>query len=278
MTIFKLSAFAGLRRKDPEKKKPAQHRASGARVALGIATAVLLSVLFSLHLLPDKVSLQVGDVSPEQIRAHRTIRYADSLETQRLRDEAAASADKVYNVVPKSSSAAVESVSNVFDILRRARTDPSLRSVQSRAGWVRRNLRSDLSDETLRTLLTADPASLAQMESYTERVIGEITDREIRDDTEDVQWSRDEFKRRAGNFFTSRSYVGATTDVANGVIRPNRLYDPAQTKKARDHERQAVQPRYRQIFLGEVVMDKGERVTPEHIDKFMALGLSLIHI
>lgn len=278
MTIFKLSAFAGLRRKDPEKKKPAQHRASGARVALGIATAVLLSVLFSLHLLPDKVSLQVGDVSPEQIRAHRTVRYADSLETQRLRDEAAASADKVYNVVPKSSSAAVESVSNIFDILRRARMDASLRSVQSRAGWVHLNLRSDLSDESLRTLLTADPASLAQMESYTERVIGEITDREIRDDTEDVQWSRDEFKRRAGNFFTSRSYVGATTDVANGVIRPNRLYDPAQTKKARDHERQAVQPRYRQIFLGEVVIDKGERVTPEHIDKFMALGLRQAHV
>ncbi len=278
MTIFKLSALAGLRRKDPEKKKPAPRKADGSRVALGIATVALLSVLFSLHLLPDKVSLQVGDVSPEQIRAHRTVRYVDTVETERLRDEAAASADKVYNVVPKSSSAAVRSVSNVFDILRRTRSDATLHSVRLKAEWVRRNLRSDLPDESLRTLLTADPQTFSQMESYTERVIGEIMDREIRDDTNDVQWARDEFRRRASNFFTSRAYVAAASDVANGVIRPNRLYDPELTKEARDRERLAVEPRYRQIFLGEVVIDKGEKVTPEHIDKFMALGLRQPHV
>lgn len=278
MTIVKLPALAGLRRKSSEKKKPARPKANSARVALGIATAVLLSVLFSLHLLPDRVSLQVGDVSTEQIRAHRTVRCMDTAETERLRDEAAASADKVYNVVPKSSSVAVESVSNIFDILRRARTDATLGSVKSKADWVHLNLRSDLSSESLRTLLMADSATFAQMESYTERVVGEITDREIRDDTEDVQWSRDEFKRRAGNFFTSRSYVSAVSNVANGVIRPNRLYDPERTKEARERERQSVPTKYRQILLGEVVIDAGERVTPEHIDKFTALGLRQPHV
>ncbi len=278
MTIFKLSALAGLRRKDPEKKKPARREAKGVRIALGIATAVLLSVLFSMHLLPDRVSLQVGDVSPEQIRAYRTVRYIDSVETQRLQDEAAATADKVYNVVPRASTIAVESASNIFDILRRARIDATLGSVGSKVDWVRRNLRSDLPDESLRTLITADSATLAQIESYTERVVGEITDREIRDDTDDVQLSRDEFKRRAGNFFTSRILVSTASSVANGVIRPNRLYDPERTKVARDRERQAVQPRYRQVFLGEVIIDRGERVTPEHIDKFMALGLRQPHV
>lgn len=278
MIIFKLSAAAGARRKDPEKKKPVRRRSNIDRIALGVATTALLSVLFSLHLLPDKVSLQVGDVSPEQIRAHRTIRYVDTIETERLREEAAASSDKVYNVVPKSSAVAVGSVSNVFDVLRRARADASLSSVRHKADWVRRNLRTDLSDEALRTLLTADPATFGQMESYTERVLREVMDREIRDDTDDVQWARDEFRRRAGNFFTSRSYVSAVSGIANGAIRPNRLYDPEQTKEARERERQSVIPKYRQILLGEIVIDKGERVSPEHIDKFTALGLRQPHV
>ncbi len=278
MTIFKLSAFAGFRGKDPEKKRLVGQTGERSRIALGVATVVLLSVLFSLHLLPDKVSLQVGDTSPEQIRAHRTVRYVDTVQTERLREEAAADADKVYNKVPKSSSAAVGSVSGIFDILRRARVDISLRSTHEKAAWVRRNLRSDLSDESLRTLISADSASFDQMQSHTERVVGEIMDREIRDDTNDVQWAREEFKRRAGNFYTSRGYAAAASSIADSVIRPNRIYDPEGTKAARAREREAVPPQYRQVFLGETVIDGGEKVTPEHIDKFMALGLRQPHV
>lgn len=273
MTIFKLPAWARLRRKDPEKKRPARRKSSGTRIALGVVTALLLSLLLSLHLLPDKVSLQVGDTSPEQIRAHRTVRYVDTVETERLREEAAAGADKVYGIVPKAASNATESVSSVFDILRRARINPALGSVSLKAAWVQQNLRLDLPGNDLQTLLTVDPETFAQVESYSERLVGEIMDREIRDDTDDVQVARAEFQRRAANYFASPKHAAAASKIANSVIRPNRIFDRERTESAKARERLAVIPRYRQIFLGEPVVDKGESVTPEHIDKFMALGL-----
>lgn len=49
--------------------------------------------------------------------------------------------------------------------------------------------------------------------------------------------------------------------------------DQEQTRNARLRESQSVSPQYRQVFAGELVIMKGERVTPQHIDKFMALGL-----
>lgn len=278
MTIFKKPVFAGLRRKDPDQKKPARRKLDVGRVALGVAATLLLSILFSLHLLPDKVSLQVGDVSEVQRRAHRTVRYVDSVETERLREEAVAGADKVYTIVPRSSAQAVESVSSLFEVLRRARNDSSLDGTSRKAAWVRRNLRWDFPDGALHTLLTIDSAAFNQMASYTRQVAGEVMDREIRDDTDDVRAAREEFRRRVGNFFTSRDQIAAAESVANGVIRPNRLYDPDRTRSARERERLAVQPRQRQVLAGEIIIDKGERVTPEHMDKFLALGLRQPHV
>jgi len=75
------------------------------------------------------------------------------------------------------------------------------------------------------------------------------------------------------NYFGSAKFAGAVAQMGSSLIRANRIFDPTGTKEARERERQSVPPQYRQIYLGELVIEKGERVTPEHIDKFMALGL-----
>ncbi|MCX6375254.1 MAG: hypothetical protein NTU88_04315, partial [Armatimonadetes bacterium] len=124
------------------------------RPALGIGVVLVLSFLLSMHLLPDKISWHIGDISPEEIRAHRTVRYKDSVETERLRGEAAARADKVYKIVPNAASEAIASVSNVFDIIRRARINGNLPSVNTKADFVRRSLSLELSKDDLAALLT----------------------------------------------------------------------------------------------------------------------------
>jgi len=242
-------------------------------LALGIGTVLILSFLLSMHLLPDKVSLQVGDVSPEEIHAHRTVRYVDTVETDRLREEAAKGVDKVYRIVPKAASEAGESVANVFDILRRARTDESLSSMAAKADFIKHNLRLDLSDDALEALLAADATAFGEIESSSVRLIKEIMDREIRDDTDDVQRARAEFRRRVTNHLGSGKYASAAAEMGSSFIRANRILDQEGTKEAQERERKLVPEQHRQILLGDVVICKGELVTPQHIDKFMALGL-----
>ena len=273
MRIIRFPARAGHSKKDSEKKRPARSRSGRYRLALGIGVIAILSFLLSMHLLPDRVSLQVGDISPSEIQAHRTVRYEDTVETERLRQEAAARADKVYRIVPKAGFEASESASNVFDILRRARTDQRLPSLSLKIEFVKRNLRVDFNDDALAAILAADSTTFGQIESYAKQLVMETTDREVRDDTADLREARAEFKRRFADYLGNTRYSSAIVQIGNAVIRPNRIFDPVHTREAQDKERQSVPVQYRQINLGEVVIEKGERVTPQHIDKFMALGL-----
>jgi putative nucleotidyltransferase with HDIG domain len=271
MAIFGSPAKTGHSKKDIEKRWPAL---KGSRIALGAGTVLVLSLLLSMHLLPDKVTLQVGDTSNVELKAHRAVRYVDSVETERLRDEAAARVGKVY--LPKPASDANEDVSNVFDILRRARADGSLRNVQAKSQYVRHNLRMDLglSKDALTVLLSADDRTFERLRSYTVQLAREIMDLEIRDDTNDTQEARTEFRRRIGNYLGNATYAKAVSEIGGNVITPNRIYDPDSTKKAQERERALVPMQYRQLVPGEILIEPGQRVTPANIDEFTALGLS----
>lgn len=269
MTILRLPVKAGQSKKD-KKKASAPERQRRLRIALCVGTILVLSLLLSLHLMPDKVSLQVGDVSLEEIRAHRTVRYIDSVETERLRNEAAARADNIYAIVPKAAFEAGESVSNIFEIVRRARTDETLASRSLKADFIRRNVRQDLSDESLTLLLTTDQHTLEKMEQYATQLVLEIMDREIREP--DVRDARSEFRQRLEDYMGTARYQRVEADLS-AIIVPNRKFDLVATGEAQEEEKRRVAPQYRHIYLGEMIIGKGERVMPEHIDKFTALGL-----
>jgi hypothetical protein len=274
MRILSFLARARQNKKENDKKKPTPEPESGIRMALGVGIAIILSFLLTIHLLPDKVDLHVGDVSPQEIRAHRTVKYVDSIETERLRMEAANRADKVYKVVPSAAYKATESITETIEGLERARLDERSASIASKIILVKGNISIDLSDESLESLLKADDTTFKQIGAYTKQLVREILDREIRDDTNDVEKARAEFSRRIRNYIVDRGSAVAAVQMGNSVIRPNRIFDPAETNAAREREMRTVPPQYRQVFIGDVIVQKGESITPSHIEKFVALGLS----
>ena len=273
MTIFKFPVRAGLRKKEQDKKRPTPQRRDALRPMLGVGVVLILSVLLSVHLLPDRVSLQVGDISQEEIRAHRNIRYIDSIETDRMRKEAGERAAKVYKPVPRAAAEASASASDFFDILRRARMDASLSSNAAKVEFIKRNLRTNISQDDLLALLTADQGTFDQIASYSVPLIQEIMEREIRDNTDDTQTARTEFRRRVANYLGDAKYSSAVANIGDSFIRTNRILDQPSTNKAIEVERRSIPDQYRQISLGETIISKGVRVTPEHIDEFTALGL-----
>lgn len=246
---------------------------SGPRLALGIGTVLILSFLLSMHLLPDKVTWHVGDIGSEEIRAHRTVRYVDNVETPRLREEAAARVGKVYRAVPGATSDAIESISNIFGILRRARLNQNLPSVATKADFVSRSLSRNIDKDVLVALISMDQRAFDKAELYSKQLVGEQMDHEIRDEAE-VRGSRAGFARSLTYYLGNSTYTKAVVKLGSGFIVPNRIYDSAATTNAREKASRAIPVQYRQIYLGDVVIEKGEIVTPEHMDKFVALGLS----
>jgi cyclic-di-AMP phosphodiesterase PgpH len=62
------------------------------------------------------------------------------------------------------------------------------------------------------------------------------------------------------------------------ALRPNRIFDRRTTDAEKLREADAVQPIYRNISRGDVILRRGERVTEEHIGRFRALALQQPHI
>src|SRR5690606_26859498 len=68
------------------------------RLTLGLFTAVVLTAITALHLVPDKVSLEIGEISTKEVRAPRAARYVDTAATERLRRQFIATVAPQYEV------------------------------------------------------------------------------------------------------------------------------------------------------------------------------------
>ena len=273
MPFIRIPTRARRGKKDRDAKRPARKIRIGSRPALAFATIIVLSFLLSMHLLPDKLSTHIGDISPSEIRAHRTVRYEDSVETERLRIEAAGRTERVYRVVGRASSDAVASLTNVYDVLRRARINPSLGSLDAKADFVSRSLPLELSRDDTRPLLALDQRTFDRAETFSRQIMAEVMSREIRDE-DDVRTVRADYRRRLDTLLGRTKYSTAAAQIGGIIITPNRIFDAAATRAAQERAKRLVPSQYRQIYLGDVVIEKGDVITPDHMDKFVALGLS----
>ena len=265
------------RKKDSDKRNGEARRGIDLpRTALGIGTAVVLSLLLSSHLLPDKVSLKIGDISPEDIRAHRTVTYRDSAETDRLRDFAAARIGKYYIPRPHAMEAAIGDLRDIFNAVREARANGKLQSANARGRYIRSLIRTDVSHATFVVLVSVSSRELMSMQDMAERLVTQQYARqsEIKSDTDALQKARMDISSRAGRLLGDTPQAAALGEIAGSVMTPTQVYDASRTNTERDRAITRVKPVPGQIVTGTVIISKGEEVRQAHIDKFTALGLA----
>ncbi len=256
--------------------QPLRDRLAGLdflRVLLLLGTVLALSALLSLHLLPDKVALRTGEVSGQDIRALRTVRFLDDGATDALRSAAAARVEPVYSSA-HAASEADETISDAYQHLRRdqvAGTDPA-----RAASDLRREVGVVVLPAALTPLLSprAGAYHLDQAERLTHQAVHDAMDREIRDDRPgDLAEARIVAVSRLSASMLPRTHIPAALAIARAVVQPNRLLDKNKTAGARASAERLVAPVYSQIFAGDIVVRSGQIVTPATIAKLRALGL-----
>ena len=244
---------------------------------MAAATIVLLSVLLSIHMLPNRVTLKVGDVSPENIIAQRTARYIDAEETELRRAQAAASAGRVYDPVPNAADQAVKVLKTILTTAIGVRDTAGRLSVEQKTARVRERigplLGTLVSDRTIEYLLTTDSAGLREIEENALRIVSSAMTNEIREDPADLRKARRSVMEQARTLVPDPAGAAVIGELARCAIRPNQVYNEQRTLARQERARKAVHPSYGLIVRGETVIARGERVLPEHITKFEALGL-----
>jgi len=263
-------------KKNPD-KSAARSRVDLKRTGLAVATIVILSVLLSIHMLPSKVTLKLGQISPEDIIAPRTARYKDTTETELRKAKAAAGVGKAYDVVPNAADQAIGALKTIFATVENVRGRSTGGPVTKRVDLVRQRLGSviggHVSDGTFVSLLSMDPAALRQVEDDSLQIVSAAMSREIHDDPADLRESRREVLAESERLLNDPRKAALVGEIAQDSLRPNRVFDPDRTVDQQEAAKDKVLPVYRLIMRGDTVIAKGEPVLQEHIEKFEALGL-----
>ena len=261
-------------------KKKAENAARESRVdfkrtGLAVATIVILSVLLSIHLLPSKVSLKLGDISREDVVAHSRASYVDIAETESRRLQAAQSVRREYD---RDSDAAYQAdggvetvfqtIENVRDQYRRVPVAEQVKRVRKQLGTL---LGSQVSAETFEELLAMAPDQLSAVRDDSLRLVSSAMAGSVYDD--DMQAARERVVEQARKSLGDPHKAGIVGDIAADSLRPNHIFNKKRTVAAQQEARAGVTPQLRAIEPGDLVIANGDAVLREHIQKFEALGL-----
>lgn len=238
------------------------------RLGIAMVTIAVLCLVFSGRFIPDKVTLQVGDICPREIRAHRTVRYVDVEETRRLQEMAAKQVDTIYEQLPFARVDAQRSVQDSFEAITRAR---AMRPPEA-SRWLTQQL-PFLSASLVRAALEMPASDLQRAHSVAKTLVDEAMQREIRADTDDLAERKRAVQAACMQNLGQNMLGRLAAAICANALRPNRVPDVARTEALRERERRGVPPVYRTLVAGDVVIRRGERVTEQHIEMFTALGM-----
>jgi putative nucleotidyltransferase with HDIG domain len=229
--------------------------------------AVLLAAVGWVPYVPA-VALRPGAVSTQDVVAPRTVEFVDRERTEALRKEVADAVPPVYRAVSDALDQAERQAKSLGDSVLALRADRSL-AAQARAQAL---ARLGLHGEALQAALNLDRRELLVARDAAVSALYRLMARPLR--TEDLEAAR----RQAELVLREKGVRPPALPFARWLVeralRPNLVVDEAQTRRAREAARAGVEPVRVRVLKDEVVVRRGEVVTPEHVQKLQALGLA----
>lgn len=242
-------------------------RVLGSVVLLSLAIGAVLVVRGSPG---PALSLELGDISPRDITAPRSVTYVSDVLTERARQAAESEVDVVYDA--PDASVARRQVSLARQILDRV---SSIRSDRDMTEDTRRQalLRLDgveLSEGTVEAILALPDDEWLPVEREVVRVLDLSMRMVIRD--VDVAEARSRVPTQL-SFDLSDAQADVVLDIVADLVVPNTLANEERTAEARRRARESVQPIPVTYQAGQAVVRAGDRVTELQMEALRHIGL-----
>ncbi|MFZ5650098.1 MAG: HD family phosphohydrolase [Bacillota bacterium] len=234
---------------------------------------LLLTFLISVDFVPDKVDLQPGQVSRDTIFAPRTVVFEDKAKTEVNKRMAAESIEKQYDRQEGVETAVLKDIGTVAQSIGAIQQEAGA-GAGDKAKKLGSSIPFTLPDQTLRQLAEPDPQSLEnlikEINSEISRAMnskGGVTSENLNDVVEDING-------RISGIKLPRAYTDLGCGLVKHFMRPNTFLNAEKTRVLQLAARESVPPVMVTIRKEEKIIGAGEVVTPEHIMKLEALGLS----
>lgn len=244
------------------------------RIVLGFAFFFLFIIILSADFLPDKISLQEGQVSEHDIIAPRTMSYVNTAKTKKLQEEVLASVANVYDLDAPVATAADEHVNIIFNLTRGAIADKTLNTPEQKLDKLKNSLQSaqiSLPDSLLLSLLSLNEPKLTEYQQQTKNLLQKYFQRGIRVDELDI--SRKHLLLEAEEVFADKTAQNIVAGIGQTLLEPNYIQNIQETAERRKMALDTVKPVREAVMQGQVLIRKGDVVSGDQIHIMEELGM-----
>ncbi|MGQ9531541.1 MAG: HD family phosphohydrolase [Desulfotomaculales bacterium] len=242
-------------------------------LATGIAFFVLLILLLVVEFAPEKINLQVNQVSPVTIKAPRTVVYEDKARTAEARRRAAEKVPRQYNRDDQVVVGVTKDVSEAVARMRAVQEDPAA-DPTSRVAFLRTSLPYPLPEGVWQELVVPNAAALRALETGVVRLVSTAMAAEPGVTQENLEAVRNQLVAEVATLGLPRAYELVGQEMVRQFLRPNAFFNAEETRRRQQEAMDAVAPVMVTIRQGDIIVGEGEVVTEEHMAKLQALGLA----
>lgn len=239
------------------------------RLATGAVTFVALTLITGIQYLSPGLELTVGQVSPRDVEAPRTVDFIDRAATEARRTRAAENVQPVYRQSEEVNLRAHRAADSAFDTIETARAAPGDLAARSRI--LRQASPLPLDDRVVLAALTVEPQELQAARKLTLQVVDRTMEEGIR--SGEVAAAQARARLYIRTLPVKGRAMTLISGVAAGALEPNLVMDAAATHILRRRAMDGVEPVRERVLRGEIIVRRGEVVTQAQIQKLAAVGL-----
>jgi len=255
----------------------ARHRQTPTRIrTLQIILLALVSIIsYGVLILPSltgpaAISLQVGDVSPNDFQAPENIEYISTVRTEEARLAAENAVASVY--APSDQSIArkqLELLRAALDYITLVRGDENS-TFEQKAADITSLVDVAIKTQTINQILNATPARWDSIQQESLSVLEQVMRRTIRDN------EVDSVRRSIPSLVSlalTEDQAAIVVELVSAFVVPNSLYSAELTETAKQSARDAVEPIIQQYKAGEIIVLRGQIIRSAQLEALQQLGL-----
>src|SRR6266851_1266767 len=239
-------------------------------VAVGVAAALLLTVVLSVDLLPRVYEVREGDVAAQTIKASRKQSYISQIRTKQARDTAASLVPPVIELDRDRIVLQTRGLADLLQAINTARGDPSRRNPADRAPIIAQLTTPPLTQASALQLASADDFKWSTLSNESQRLLQDVLKDRIPDDQ--VDEIKANVSLRASPFLADADRA-VVVELVQRFVSGNLVLNQDATARAKQDAREAIAPVEQTFERGQTVVRDGQVVGPFEIEALDALGL-----
>ena len=256
----------------PVRQRPTPGRIRTLQVILLSLVSIISygALILPVALRPAALPLSVGEVSPIDFQAPQFIEYASEVRTEEARRAAENAVAAVYaSPNPSIARNQIERLRTSLQYITLVREDENSTPEQKTADI------ASLSDvtlkkETIEKILALPSARWDTIQQEALSVLEQVMRRSIRDqDVESVRPSIPSLISLALN----EEQAAVVSEMVTAFVIPNSVYSIELTEAAKKSAREAVSPIMEEYKPGEIIVLRGQVITPAQLETLQRFGL-----